>query len=87
VGEQFTDAENTLAIDATGRVGKIPSYQTVDLALRYKHAPSGLTVKLAVKNAMNETFIYALRPDGIRVGGFQQVLLGVRWDWEAKPAE
>jgi Fe(3+) dicitrate transport protein len=84
VGEQFTDAENTLAIDATGRVGKIPSYQTVDVALRYKHAPTGLTFKLAVKNAMNETFIYALRPDGIRVGGFQQVLLGVRWDWEAR---
>jgi Fe(3+) dicitrate transport protein len=84
VGEQFTDAENTLTVDATGRVGKIPAYQTVDVALRYKHAPSGLTFKLAVKNAMNETFIYALRPDGIRVGGFQQVLLGVRWDWDAK---
>nr|UXE44460.1 Fe(3+) dicitrate transport protein FecA [uncultured bacterium] len=84
VGEQFTDSANTVAIDQTGRVGKIPSYQTVDVALRYKHAPTGLTFKLAVKNAMNETFIYALRPDGIRVGGFQQVLLGVRWDWEAK---
>lgn len=87
VGEQFTDAQNTLTVDQTGRVGKLPAYQTVDVALRYKHAPSGLTFKLAVKDAANQTFIYALRPDGIRVGGFQQVLLGVRWDWDAKPRE
>jgi hypothetical protein len=65
-------------------VGKLPSYQTVDVMLRYKLAGSGLTFKLAMKDAMNETFIYALRPDGIRVGGFRQILLGVRWDWDEK---
>jgi hypothetical protein len=37
-----------------------------------------------MKDAMNETFIYALRPDGMRVGGFRQILLGVRWDWDEK---
>lgn len=84
VGAQFTDAQNTLAIDATGRVGKIPSYQTLDFMLRYRLPRTGLTFKLAVKDAMNETFIYALRPDGIRVGGFRQILLGVRWDWDAR---
>jgi Fe(3+) dicitrate transport protein len=84
VGEQFTDAQNTLSIDATGRVGKLPAYQTIDVALRYRHVPSGLTFKLAVKDALNQTFVYALRPDGIRVAGFQQVLLGVRWDWDEK---
>jgi len=84
VGAQFTDEQNTLALDATGRVGKLPSYQTVDVMLRYKLAGSGLTFKLAMKDAMNETFIYALRPDGIRVGGFRQILLGVRWDWDEK---
>jgi Fe(3+) dicitrate transport protein len=84
VGSQFTDAENTEALDATGRVGKLPSYQTVDVMLRYKLAGTGLTFKLAVKDAMNETFIYALRPDGIRVGGFRQILAGVRWDWDEK---
>ena len=35
---------------------------------------------------MNETFVYALRPDGMPVGGFRQILAGVRWDWDAKPA-
>ena len=84
VGAQFTDAQNTVALDATGRVGKIPAYQTVDVMARYKLAKTGLTFKLAVKDAMNETFIYALRPDGIRVGGFRQILLGARWDWDEK---
>ncbi|HEY3821207.1 MAG TPA: TonB-dependent receptor [Polyangiaceae bacterium] len=84
VGAQFTDAENTQALDATGRVGKISSYQTVDVMGRYKLRGTGLTFKLAIKDAMNETFIYALRPDGIRVGGFRQIVAGVRWDWDEK---
>ncbi|HEY8088762.1 MAG TPA: TonB-dependent receptor, partial [Polyangiaceae bacterium] len=85
VGPQFTDAQNTQSLDATGRVGKLPSYQALDLAVRYALAGTGLTFKLAVKDAMNQTFIYALRPDGIHVGGFRQILLGVRWDWDAHP--
>ncbi|MGH7294103.1 MAG: hypothetical protein ACRELB_04180, partial [Polyangiaceae bacterium] len=85
VGPQFTDEQNTTNVDATGRVGKLQSYQALDLALRYALARSGLTFKLAVKDAMNQTFVYALRPDGIRVGGFRQILLGVRWDWDATP--
>jgi hypothetical protein len=48
---------------------------------------AGLTFKLAVKDAENETFIMARRPEGIRVGGFRQVLVGVRWDWDAGPKE
>ncbi|MGD0528769.1 MAG: hypothetical protein ABSE49_26770, partial [Polyangiaceae bacterium] len=70
--------------DATGRVGKLPEYQTVDVMARYKIPSLGLTFKLAVKDAMNQTFIYALRPDGIRVGGFREILAGVRWDWDVK---
>jgi Fe(3+) dicitrate transport protein len=87
VGAQFTDEQNTLAFDATGRVGKLPAYQAVDLAFRYALKGTGLTFKLAVKDAMNQTFVYALRPDGMRVGGFRQVLLGLRWDWDEKKPE
>jgi Fe(3+) dicitrate transport protein len=84
VGEQFTDPQNTLAPDATGRTGKIPSYDAVDVMARYRLAGSGLTFRLAFKDALNQTFIFARRPDGIQVGGFRQVLLGVRWDFDAR---
>jgi Fe(3+) dicitrate transport protein len=84
VGAQFTDEQNTLYPDATGRVGKIPAYQTVDAMGRYKLKGTGLSFRLAVKDAMNQTFVFARRPDGIRVGGFRQILLGVRWDWDEK---
>ncbi len=83
VGEQFTDSQNTLEPDATGRTGKMPAYDAVDVMARYKLAGSGLTFKLAIKDATNETFVFARRPDGIQVGGYRQVLVGVRWDWEA----
>jgi len=85
VGEQFTDAQNTLIADATGRTGKLPSYQMVDAMLRYKLRGTGLTFKLAAKSALNQTYIFARRPDGIQVGGFAQFLAGVRWDWDAAP--
>ncbi len=84
VGAQFTDSQNTLAMDTTGRVGKLPAYQTVDVMARYKIPTLGLTFKLSVKDAMNQTFVYALRPDGIRVGGFREILAGFRWDWDVK---
>jgi Fe(3+) dicitrate transport protein len=82
VGEQFTDAQNTLVPDATGRTGKIPAYQTVDVMARYKLKGTGLTFKLSLKDALNQTYIFARRPDGIQVGGFSQILAGVRWDWD-----
>lgn len=85
-GEQFTDAQNTLIPDATGRTGKMPSYQAVDGNLHYKLRGTGLTFKLAVKDAVNQAFIFARRPDGIQVGGFRQIIAGVRWDWDAAPA-
>jgi Fe(3+) dicitrate transport protein len=86
VGEQFTDPQNTLAPDATGRTGKIPAYDMLDAMARYTLPGSGLTFKLSVKDAVNQTYVFARRPDGIQVGGYRQVLLGVRWDWDAKSA-
>ena len=86
VGEQFTDAQDTLVPDATGRTGKLPAYQTIDAVLRYKLRGTGLSFKLAMKDAMNQTFVFARRPDGIQVGGFRQIIAGVRWDWDEAPA-
>lgn len=82
IGPQFTDAEETIAEDATGRTGKLPSYTTVDFNARYKHRPTGVSVRLLVKNALDQPFIISRRPEGIFASGFRQVLLGLRWDWD-----
>jgi hypothetical protein len=63
----------------------MPAYDMLDAMVRYELPGSGLTFKLSVKDAVNRTYIFARRPDGIQVGGYRQVLLGVRWDWDAKP--
>jgi Fe(3+) dicitrate transport protein len=86
VGSQFTDAANTVAEDTTGRLGLVPSHHIVDLAAHYRHASSGLTFRLTVKNALDQVYIQARRPEGIFVSGFRQILFGVRWDWERTPA-
>jgi Fe(3+) dicitrate transport protein len=85
VGRQFTDPANTLAEDVTGRIGVIPSRHIVDLGARFRHRASGVTIKLLVKNALDDVYIISRRPEGIFAAGFRQVLLGIRWDWEASP--
>lgn len=85
VAAQYTDSLNTRAEDATGRVGLIPSYDIVDIGARYRHKPSGLSVKLTIKNALDSVYLTARRPEGIFAAGFRQIMLGVRWDWEKEP--
>jgi Fe(3+) dicitrate transport protein len=85
VSQQFTDSINTKAEDATGRVGLIPSYDIIDIGARYRHKPSGLSVKLTVKNALDNVYVAARRPEGIFASGVRQIMLGLRWDWEKAP--
>ncbi len=81
---QFADPSNTHAEDATGVYGLIPSHNDLDANVHYKHAPTGLSVRLAVKDALQDYYITERRPNGIAVGGYRQVMLGVRWEWEGK---
>ncbi|HEY2512265.1 MAG TPA: TonB-dependent receptor [Polyangiaceae bacterium] len=81
---QFADAQNTRAEDATGQYGLIPAHTDLDANVRYKHAPTGLSVRLAVKDALQSYYITERRPNGIAVGGFRQIVVGLRWEWEAK---
>ncbi len=83
VSSQFVDQANTVLPDATGRYGIIPQWNTIDLGARYKHKPTGLSLKLTVKNALDQPFIIARRPEGIFASGFRQVFLSLRWDWDA----
>lgn len=86
VGPQFSDEANTIAEDITGRIGRIGAYNVTDATVHYHHRPSGLTFRLTGKNLFDSDFIVARRPEGIFTGGYQQFLFGVRWQYEAKPA-
>jgi Fe(3+) dicitrate transport protein len=80
VSSQFADEANTEEPDASGRVGRIPAYDVVDLGLRYRYRPAGLTASLLVKNALDSVYIASRRPDGIFTAGFRQVMGGLRID-------
>jgi len=84
---QFSDSQNTIAEDATGRVGILPAHHIVDATAHWHQRATGLTFRLTVKNALNDLYIIARRPEGIFAAGFRQVMFGVRWDWEAKQGE
>jgi Fe(3+) dicitrate transport protein len=87
VGPQFTDAANIRREDITGSVGPMDPYDVVDATAHYKHKPSHITLRLTAKNLLDSTYILARRPNGIFPGGFRQIILGLRWEWEGKPRE
>jgi Fe(3+) dicitrate transport protein len=86
-GPQFSDVANTIAEDATGRVGQIDTHGTLDAGVHYRHAPSGLSVRVIAKNVTDHAYIVSRRPEGIFVGAPRQVMLGLRWEWEARIPE
>jgi Fe(3+) dicitrate transport protein len=80
VSDQFSDENNTIAVDPTGRLGLLPAYNVFDVNLRYRHAKTGLGALVTVKNATDQIFVATRLPDGIQTGGFRQVNIGLRWD-------
>lgn len=82
VGSQYTDPENTVAEDVTGRVGRVGGRTILDATAHYRLARTGLTFRLTAKNLLDATYVSARRPEGIFAGPFRQVLLGVRWEWD-----
>lgn len=80
VSDQFSDENNTVPVDITGRIGLVPAYSVLDFNLRYRHAKTGLGALLTVKNALDQVFVATRLPDGIHTGGFRQVNFGLRWD-------
>lgn len=87
VSSQFADAANTVAEDTTGRLGIIDGHQIVDATVHYKHRRSGVTVRLTAKNVLDATYLGTRRPEGIFPGGYRQILLGLRWEWEGQARE
>lgn len=87
VGPQYTDGANTEAEDVYGILGKIDSRHILDATAHYRHRPTGITVRLSVKNLLDSTYVIARRPEGIFNGPYRQILLGLRWEWESAPAK
>ncbi len=87
VSSQFADANDTRVENVTGEYGRIAPHDIVDVNAHYHHKPTGLTLRVSVKNALDDVYVAARRPQGIFVAGFRQVIVGLRWDWEAKERE
>jgi Fe(3+) dicitrate transport protein len=68
VGQQFTDALNSVTPSADGRNGLISAYNVLDAGVFAKLAKYGLYANFTVKNVLNERYIVSKRPQGIRVG-------------------
>lgn len=80
VGDQFTDALNTLVPSTNGRIGQLDSYFLTDLQLIYTFPKvKSLSLNASVKNLMNERFIASRRPQGIKVGIDRFVSFGIDW--------
>jgi hypothetical protein len=62
----------------------LDAYSIVDATARYRYRPWNLTFRLTAKNLLHADYILARRPNGIFPGGFRQVILGIRWEWEGQ---
>ncbi|WP_394848092.1 TonB-dependent receptor [Pendulispora brunnea] len=79
VGSQFADETNTVEAEISGRAGEIPSYRTLDLGARYRHAPTGLSALLTIKNVLDDVYLSGRLPNGIFTNGFRQVFVTLKW--------
>ncbi len=79
VGPQFTDEQNTIESGPTGLDGRIDAYTTLDLGARYRHAPTGLALGVAMKNVLDNVYISDRLPNGIFTSGFRQVFATLSW--------
>lgn len=80
VGDQFTDALNTVTPSTNGRVGQLDSYFLTDLQLIYTFTKvKSLSLNASIKNLTNERFIASRRPQGIKVGLDRFVSFGIDW--------
>jgi Fe(3+) dicitrate transport protein len=81
VGAQFTDALNTVAPSANGRIGKMDAYNILDASIQYKVKKINTTFSVTAKNLTDERYIASRRPQGIRVGNPRFVMFGAKWEF------
>ncbi len=77
VGDQFTDAMNTIAPTPDGRNGRLDAYFLLDGTARYTIAKWNTSFTLSCKNMLDERVMVSRRPQGIRAGLPRFVTAGV----------
>jgi outer membrane receptor for ferrienterochelin and colicin len=79
IGSQYTDEDNTVIGGPAGLDGVIDAYTTLDVAGRYRYAPSGVSFGLTVKSLLDKVYISDRLPNGIFTAGFRQVIATFAW--------
>ena len=79
IGSQYTDSNNTVVPGPSGLDGVIDAYTTLDVAGRYRYAPSGVSFGLSVKSLLDKVYISDRLPNGIFTAGFRQIFATFAW--------
>ena len=81
VGNQFGDNLNTFAPSFDGTVGRLPGFMLWNLGFDYTYQRERYQIKLyvAIKNLTNKIYISSRAPQGVQLGMFQQVNVGIRF--------
>ncbi len=80
VGGQFADNEETVAPNANGEIGLVPSYILHNLSFDYERSFEKFSISpfVTIKNLTNEVYISSRAPQGIQPGLFRQANVGIR---------
>ncbi len=80
VGSQFADNDETIAPNANGEIGLIPSYTIHNISVDYEHKFErfSMTPFVTVKNLTDRVYIASRAPQGIQPGMFRQANVGLR---------
>lgn len=76
VSSQFTDELNTVVPAASGEIGQMSSYFTLDAVMQYHISKLKSTFNLTVKNLTDQRYIVSRRPQGIRLGMPRMITAG-----------
>ncbi|AYV55457.1 TonB-dependent receptor family protein [Leptospira kmetyi] len=66
--------------DSSGETGVIPAYSLINASLGYKHPVKRWSVFLTGKNLADVRYISGRLPEGIQVGPFRQINVGVTFE-------
>ena len=79
IGAQYTDSNNTVEPGVAGLDGVIDAYTTLDVAARYRYAPSGVSFGVSAKSLLDKVYISDRLPNGIFTAGFRQIFATFAW--------
>lgn len=79
-GSQFADNRETVAPNANGQIGLIPSYVLQNFSFDFEHRFEKFAIApyVTIKNLANEVYISSRAPEGIQPGLFRQANVGLR---------